>query len=162
MGQRGPKPRPKALRLLGQPSSTSRQPATVLAADPPHMPSGLSSEEQAAWAGVCAELASVPGLLAGADRGAIELVARLEPAMRAAAVVVREKGCVLESFDKAGVLKFVQTRPEATFYLKAVATLKALYAEMGLTPSGRSRVSLTPAAPTSKLDQFLAGGTRGA
>jgi P27 family predicted phage terminase small subunit len=126
------------------------------------MPEGLSPDEQAAWHGLLGELSSVPGLLARADRGVCELVARLEPAMRAAAVIVREKGSTMECVDKEGNLKFVQTRPEATFVLKTGALLKGLYAELGLTPSGRSRVSVSPAPAASKLDRFLGGGTHGA
>jgi P27 family predicted phage terminase small subunit len=119
------------------------------------MPSGLSDDEQAAWTQLVAEMSTVPGLLQRADRGCLELVARLQPAMRAAAVVVREQGSTVECFDKHGHLKFCQQRPEAGFYLKTAATLKALLAELGLTPSGRSRVSLSPAPAASKLDVFL-------
>jgi P27 family predicted phage terminase small subunit len=121
------------------------------------MPAELSAEEQVAWARVTSELASVPGLLVRADRGAIELVARLEPMLATAAVVVREHGSTFTCVAADGTVRFIQTRPEATFLLKTGALLKTLYAELGLTPSGRSRVSLTPAAPSSTLDQFLAG-----
>lgn len=164
MGRRGPKPLPKALKLLRHPVPVTRHPAAIVCDDPPTMPDGLSRDEEACWQGLVAEMATVPGLLARADRGALELAARLEPAMRAAAVVVRAKGSTVECFDQHGHLKFCQQRPEAGFYLKAVVTLKSLYAELGLTPSGRSRVSLTPAAAPSKLDAFLGkgGSKRGA
>ncbi len=162
MGRRGPKPTPKALRVLRHPTATSRSPAPVAAADPPTLPPDLSVEEQASWVRIIGEMGSIPGLLARADRGVIELVARLEPAMRAAAVVVREQGSTVVCCDKDGAVKFIQQRAEAQFLLKASSLLKGLYAELGLTPSGRVRVSLTPAAPTSKLDTFLAGGTHGA
>jgi len=59
-------------------------------------------------------------------------------------------------------VKFVQTRPEATFALKTATLLKGLYAELGLTPSGRSRVSVSPQPKASKLDSFLQGRQRGA
>ena len=93
-----------------------------------------------------------PSSLSRADRGVCELIARLEPMLRAAAIVVRAQGSTLTCLDKTGQVKFVQTRPEATFILKTAATLKGLYAELGLSPSGRCRVSLSPA---SKLDAFL-------
>jgi P27 family predicted phage terminase small subunit len=157
VGRRGPKPAPKALRLLRHPVATTRTPAAAPVADPAVMPAGLSDVEQAAWAGLQAELAAVPGLACRADRGACELVARLEPALRAAAVVVREQGSTLTVYDSEGAVRFVQTRPEATFALKAAALLKTLYGELGLTPSGRSRVSLTPAPAASKLDRYLQG-----
>ena len=159
MGRRGPKPQPQALRLLHHPAP-ARQPA-IPPNDPPRMPADLSADEIAAWDRLMSELSAVPGLASRADRGVCELVARLEPAMRRAAIVVREQGSTLESFDRDGNLKFVQTRPEATFALKTATLLKTLYAELGLTPSGRSRVNVTPTAPTSKLDAFLARGTDG-
>lgn len=121
------------------------------------MPDGLSTEEQTCWAGLMAELAAIPGLVTRADRGVCELVARLEPAMRAAAVVVRDEGSTVVCKDRDGLVKFIQQRAEASFLIKSAAALKSLYAELGLTPSGRCRVSLAPAAPTSKLDRFLSG-----
>jgi P27 family predicted phage terminase small subunit len=157
MGQRGPKPLPKALRLLRNAPPTTRHPATVLAADPPTMPAGLSAAEETCWHGLLAEMSSVPGLLARADRGVLELAARLEPALRAAASTLRDEGATLTVRDKEGQVRFVQTRPEASFVLKTGALLRTLYAELGLSPSGRCRVSLSAAPPASKLDQFLAG-----
>jgi P27 family predicted phage terminase small subunit len=153
---------PKALRLLRHATKATRQPAAVLATDPPMMPDGLNAAEQVCWAALMEELATVPGLATRADRGVCELVARLEPMLRKAAAVVRTKGSTLTCVDKDGLVKFVQTRPEATFVLKAAATLKGLYDQLGLSPSGRSRVALVPAAPTSKLDRFLAGRQHGA
>lgn len=154
MGRRGPKPVPKALRLLRNAPPATRHPPAA-ASDPPVMPSGLSADEQMSWRTLIAELETVPGLVARADRGIVELVARLEPMLRAAAIVVREQGSTLTCYDKTGAVKFIQTRPEATFVLKTAATLKGLYDVLGLSPSGRCRVSLTPAAATSKLDRFL-------
>lgn len=123
--------------------------------EPPTMPDSLAVDEQACWRGLMGELQAVPGLVTQADRGVCELLARLEPALRAAAVVVREQGSTLVCLDAEGRVKFVQTRPEATFMLKAGSLVKGLYSELGLTPSGRCRVSLTPAAAPSKLDSFL-------
>lgn len=162
MGRRGPKPMPKALKLLRHGATATRTPAQPQATDPPVMPAGLDEAEQACWHGLMAELAAVPGLISRADRGVCELVARLEPAMRRAAVVVREHGSTLTVTDADGNVRFIQTRPEAAFALKAGAQLKTLYAELGLSPSGRSRVSVSPAAGSSKLDHFLAAGKRGA
>jgi len=154
MGTRGPKPRPKALRLLRHGPTTTRHPARS-ADDPPLMPAGLSPDEQGCWTMLMAELATVPGLVSRADRGVCELVSRLEPMLRAAAVIVREKGSTIELRDKQGEIKFIQPRAEASFMLKTAATLKGLYAELGLSPSARTRIELTPAPPSSKLDRFL-------
>lgn len=157
MGRRGPKPTPKPLRVLKHSAATARHPMRDLGADPPAMPDGLSEAEQAAWTRLLTELSVVPGLVCRADRGLCELVARLEPQLREAAEAVREKGATLEVFDKAGNLRFTQTRPEATHVLKVASLLKSAYAELGLTPSGRSRVSVSPAPAASKLDTYLQG-----
>jgi hypothetical protein len=102
------------------------------------------------------ELASVPGLSTLADRGVCELVARLEPQLRAAAAVVRDSGPTFTVYTDEGLLRGIRARPETAFLLQAGGLLKALYSELGLTPSGRCRVALSPAAPSSKLDRFLA------
>lgn len=147
---------PRALRLLRQGVSPgTRTAGPVVLGGAPTMPAGLSDEETSCWDTLMAELATVSGLVSRADRGVCELIARLEPAMRAAAVVVREKGSTIECLDQHGAIKFIQQRAEAAFLLKSAATLKGLYAELGLSPSARTRVELSPAAPSSKLDQFL-------
>lgn len=98
----------------------------------------------------------MPGLLARADRGVIELLARLEPMIRTAAATVRDHGATVTLLDSDGNLKAVRARPDATFVLRAGALAKGLYAELGLSPSGRCRVALAP-EPSSKLDSFLRG-----
>lgn len=140
MGRRGPKPAAKGLRLMRGMVPSSRTPAAPSGA-PPVMPEGLSPEEQACWRGLLGELASVPGLSALADRGVLELLSRLEPMYRRAAGLVRTEGAA--------------AKVEAGFMLKTGALMRTLYSELGLSPSGRSRVSLTPAPPPSKLDAFL-------
>lgn len=154
---------PRALRLLGRGATTNMpRPTGAVAVDPPSMPVGLNAAERRAWEGLQAELSAIPGLISRADRGVCELVARLEPMIRAAAVVVRKHGSTLTCLDKAGQVKFVQTRPEATFLLKTGALLKGLYAELSLSPSGRSRVNVTPSPKPSRLDTYLQERSRGA
>jgi P27 family predicted phage terminase small subunit len=152
MGSRGPRPMPAALKVL-RGGSRQRRPATI--GDPPTMPAGLSEAEQACWTNLQTELASVPGLVSRADRGCCELIVRMEVAMRTAAVVVREQGPTFTVLDAEGHLRGIRTRPETAFLLKAGALLKTLYSELGLSPSGRCRVALSPAAPSSNLDLFL-------
>lgn len=159
MGKRGPRPLPGALKIL-RGGSRVRQPAVL--GDPPTMPADLSPAEAACWAGVLAELGAVPGLVSRSDRGVVELISRLEPALRTAAVVVREQGATFTVLDSKGQLRGIRSRPEAAFLLKAGALLKGLYSELGLSPSGRCRVALSPAAPASKLDAFLRDRHHGA
>lgn len=161
MAGRGPAPTPTALKVLRGAKRRNRSEPTPPSGEP-MMPADLSPAEIAAWRAVVAELQTVPGLLTVADRGVLELVARTEPIFRDCAAHVRDHGAVVVARDDKGVVKFLQTTPQAQLLVKLAAQLKSLYAELGLTPAGRSRLSLSPQKPTSRLDAFLGGGKRGA
>jgi P27 family predicted phage terminase small subunit len=151
---RGPAPVPSALRVLRgsrQPKVREPKPATGR----PKPPADLSPPERAAWLEVVRELELVPGLLSKADRGVLELLARQVPVWRECMAHVRAHGSSLIVRDEKGSVKFLQTTPEATLAVKLGASLKALYAELGLTPAGRTRVDLAPAPVADALSTFL-------
>jgi P27 family predicted phage terminase small subunit len=110
-----------------------------------------------AWQGLVGELSTVPGLLMKADRGILELAARVEVQHRAAAAVVRDQGSTLIVRDAEGAVRFAQARPEAGLMVKFGAQLKALYEALGLSPAGRSRLSLPrDPAPSGRWDVLRA------
>ena len=119
------------------------------------MPADLGETERAAWREVVRQAASVPGLLTKADRGVLELVARTLPVWREAMAHVRQHGGSLVVRDDKGAVKFLQTTPEMTIAIKLGASLKSWYAELGLTPAGRTRVDLAPAPVADALSTFL-------
>jgi P27 family predicted phage terminase small subunit len=133
---------PAALRVLRGKRVAKGTP--IAAVGLPRIPRDLSREERAAWRQLTTEMLTVPGLLARADRGVLELAARLAPMFRRAAIYVRDHGSTLEVLDDKGGVRFVQTRPEMTVVVKLSAQLKTIYTELGLSPSGRSRLSVTP------------------
>ena len=160
MAGHGPAPLPTALKVLrGAKRVNRREPSP--APGEPAMPADLDATEAACWCGLVAELRVVPGLLTVADRGVLELAARLEPMFREAARHVRKHGSTLVVRDDRGAVKFTQQTPQMGTVIKVGAQLKTIYAELGLTPAGRTRVSVTPARPASKLQAFL-GGKHGA
>jgi P27 family predicted phage terminase small subunit len=151
---------PTALKILrGRKRINRREPRPVPGR--PAMPRDLGPLERQAWRETIRLLESCPGLLTRADRAVVELIARTLPAWRAAMAHVREHGGVVVARTEKGTVQFVQVSPEMTIAIKLGAALKSLYAELGLTPSGRSRLSVSPAAGPSELDRFL-GGKRGA
>jgi P27 family predicted phage terminase small subunit len=150
---------PGALRVLTGKRAKRGEPAAVTGE--PTMPADLSREERAAWRQLIRELQTVPGLLARADRGVLELAARMTPMFREAARHVRENGSTLVARDERGAVKFVQTTPQGQMVVKLGASLKTIFAELGLTPSGRSRLSVSAASGPSRLDAFR-GGRHGA
>jgi len=127
----------------------------------PSMPADLGPEERAAWGETVRLLEAVPGLLTKADRGVLELVARQVPVWRECMRHVRAHGASLTVRDEKGGVKFLQQTPEMTVAIKLGAALKSLYAEVGLTPAGRTRVHATAAAPAlDELEGYLANGGR--
>jgi P27 family predicted phage terminase small subunit len=161
MAGRGPAPIPSALKVLRGSRRVNRN-EPIPPNGEPNPPADLAPAEFEAWRGVVGELQTVPGLLTLADRGVLELVARTEPVYRDCSAHVREHGSTVVVRDDKGVVRFVQASPQAQLLIKLAAQLKSLYAELGLTPAGRSRLTVAPQKPTSKLDAFLKGGRRGA
>jgi P27 family predicted phage terminase small subunit len=156
MAGRGPTPEPTALKVLrGSKRVNKREPKP--AAGRPTIPRDLSPLERAAWREVVMQLETVPGLLTKADRGILELLARTVPIFRDAARHVRDHGSTLVARDERGVVKFVQTTPQAALTVKLGPQIRALYAEVGLTPSGRSRLSVTPAKTEGSWRDALRG-----
>jgi P27 family predicted phage terminase small subunit len=154
MAGRGPAPVPSALRVLrGARPPKVREPKP--AAGRPKLPTDLSETEHAAWLETVRALERVRGLLTKADGGVVELVARQAPVWRECMRHVREHGPSLVVRDEKGAVKFLQTTPEMTIAIKLGASLKALYAELGLTPAGRTRVDLAPVPATDELTTFL-------
>lgn len=145
---------PSALRVLRgarPPKVREPKPATGR----PKLPADLSETEHAAWLETVRALERVRGLLTKADGGVVELVARQVPVWRECMRHVRAHGASLIVRDEKGAVKFLQQTPEMTIAIKLGASLKSLYAELGLTPAGRTRVDLAPAPAKDALSTFL-------
>ena len=159
MAGHGPAPMPRALKVLRGLRVTNKQEPTARGGRP-SPPTDLSVAERAAWGETVALLAHVPGLLTRAERGVVELVARTLPPWRDAMRHVREHGGSMTMRDEKGVVRFVQVTPEMTIAIKLGAALKSLYAELGLTPAGRTRIHVPAAPVVDELTKFLAKGAR--
>jgi P27 family predicted phage terminase small subunit len=156
----GPPKQPTAIRLLrGNPSKKA-----VTTAEPkppagvPTKPAGLPVDAGVIWDSTIALLADVPGLLTVADGPTVELFARTLARYRALEAFTEANGPVLCLRDDKGAVRFAQPSPQASLSAKLLPQIRGLAAELGLSPSARTRINL-PAAPVAdELTRFLAKG----
>lgn len=152
MGRRGPCPQPSAVtRLHGGRVRNKFEPKAK--GGEPVMPAGMGEAAQGTWGEIVAAMRAVPGLLAKSDPHAIEMAARLMAMWRESAAHVAEHGGIITVRDEKGVVKFTQPSPQASLVVKLAPQLKNLLAELGLTPSARSRLNL-PIQPKDEDDPF--------
>lgn len=135
---RGRKPKPTALKLVdgnpGKRSITGREPRPP--SDKPTCPAHLSPTAKAEWkrlAGVLNEI----GLLTRIDRTVLAAYCQAYGRWVEAEKKLAETPPLLKT--PAG---YVQTSPWITISNKQVELMTRLMAEIGLTPSARSRLSL--------------------
>jgi len=151
---RGRKPTPTALKILaGNPgkrplNSNEPRPAAAVPSCPRH----LNTEARREWRRITQELAAV-GLLTNLDRGAL-----------AAYCVAWARWCEAEQHlnTEGTVSKTPNGYPQQSPWLavanKSIEQLSKLAAEFGLTPSSRTRLSVTDAGAGDELERFINEG----
>ena len=117
------------------------------------MPDVVASDEiaSAKWEQLCVELEAL-GIIATCDVDLMEVYCVLFSQYRSALSSVRKTGLVLVTREDMGKSIEVKRNPFETVQNKTIATLAKLMAELGLTPSSRSRLA---AAPQEVGDPFL-------
>jgi len=151
MSTRGPKPKPRALRILDgdQPSRINPSEPRPLAV-PPMPPDDLDATGRAAWDRLAPMLSRL-GLLTEADGEALALYCRAAQVAARAEAQVRRYGLSMK--DGAGGRR---PNPAVAMAERARRDMLAVLTEFGLTPSSRSRVKVE-APPRDALADFLAG-----
>ena len=150
---RGRKPNPTHLKILA--NNPGKRPLNMN--EPVPAPGGmerppiwLNKRAKAEWRELLR--AAPPGLLTRLDRKAVALYCQTVAQIIALQEIVDEVG--LTFLSEKG---FVCQRPEIGMLNKEKAILIRLCAELGLTPSSRSRVKLIhDQKPKSKLAKFIA------
>lgn len=117
----------------------------------PPIPESIADDEVASkcWQSVCATLNEM-GILTIADASVMELYCVTYSQWRCLANVVKDGNC--STFTPSGG---VTTLPEANQVHKYAGTLLRLMAELGLTPSSRSRIHATPKEEDDPFTDFL-------
>lgn len=158
MGKRGPRKQPTTLRLLRGDRSKEGTPAgepQPLPGDltPPAHVQGAALEK---WNEVAPKLAAI-GLLTPND---LETLARyclyFEQFVKYAEQI--RKGLdVLVIRDKDGKVKYVQSTPAATMFVKLGQSMLRIEQEFGLTPSARASMNLPGGDVADELKRFIDG-----
>lgn len=158
MGKRGPRKQPTKLRLLrGDPSKEGRNadepipPAGPL--DPPSHVTGAALEK---WNEVAPQLQAMR-ILTTADRETLARYCLYFEQFVKYAEQVRRGLDVLVIRDDAGKVKYIQSTPAATMFVKLGQSLLRIEQEFGLTPSARAGMSVDNAAQESRLQKYLDG-----
>ncbi len=159
----GPPKTPTAIRLLrGNPSKEAirtgePKPAPGLPVKPIDLPAAAG----ALWDQTIAILAGVPGLVTTADGPTIEMFCRTLARYRELEAFVEANGPVLCLRDDKGAVRYAQPAPQASLAAKLLPQLRGLAAELGLSPSARTRIDLPAAAPVAdELEGYLKNGGR--
>lgn len=138
MGERGPAPKPTALRVLeGNPSHRplpKNEPKPELGV--PECPSWLPEDAQAEWHRVAPELSKL-GLLAKIDGSALAAYCAAYARWKLAEETLKVAGLTFNT--QAG---YVAQHPCVGMANKALAEMLRFGREFGLTPSSRGRMAL--------------------
>ena len=148
---RGRKPKPTHLRVIeGNPG---KRPINKKEAKPratiPAAPAHLSAVAKAEWKRISPELHKL-GLLTRIDRAALAAYCTAWGRWVDAEKMLREHG-VLVKTKKTG---FPMQSPYLAIANKAMDQMTRLLTEFGMSPSSRSRISVTDAAPADASDPW--------
>ncbi|HXH62644.1 MAG TPA: phage terminase small subunit P27 family [Gemmatimonadales bacterium] len=154
---RGRKPKPTALHLLTAEGGRTAGHRPLNADEPQpaaggmeRPPAWLNKRAKAIWRELMRD--APPGLLTRLDRKTAAMYCQSSARLEQVEQIIEEEGFTFMS-DKG----FVCQRPEAAIAKGLYGTITRLCAEMGLTPSSRSRVKVNrDQKPKSKLDKFIA------
>jgi P27 family predicted phage terminase small subunit len=144
---RGRKPKPTTLKLLhGNPGKRPLNEAEPTPpADRPERPAEMEGEAAAEWDRVCGLLETM-GLLSSADRAVIAAYCEAWGRWVNAEAMVRKLGAVIVTKEKT-----LYQNPYLAVANKALEQFCKIAAELGLTPSSRSRVKANKAPQKSGI-----------
>jgi P27 family predicted phage terminase small subunit len=147
---RGRKPTPTAIKLLKgyrrDRVNSDEPPATPAR---PDVPPGLDAVGRQQFARVC-DLLEPLRILSKADGPIVALYAHHFSRWRAAEAQVRKLGLLLDGARGTKI-----ANPAVRIAHEAAAAMARLLVELGMSPSARSRIRATPAAPADTLDTFI-------
>lgn len=147
---KGRKPLPTALKVLHGTRRPSRERA-LPKSEIPDAPPFLDIEARAEWGRLTAELHSA-GTITKADRALLAAFCQTWSRWTAAETALAETGPVVRSTAGAPMLN-----PYFSVSQRCLKELRAFAAELGLSPTSRTRLRST-GKPQSRLSEFLKNG----
>ena len=158
MPPRGSKPKPLARHRREGTFRRDRHEGSLPVADGqrPRQPDGLFPEAVTAWAEIVAELGRL-GILDSADGVLLETAAVCTGRFRQARALLAEEGLTTRG-DRGAVVN-----PLVRIELSAIAQVRQILSELGLSPTSRARLGLVEEAalPFADLGPSPRSGTTG-
>lgn len=160
MGQRGPKPKHPALKLVGGRGAAPGRKTGRVRKGAPSRPAWLVGEAAAEWDRLAPEL-DAAGLLAVVDTGILAAYCVAVADLKAATAEIEKNGrCYLEA-QQTSKGQTIGHRPRENPAVKhadsAARRIEKLGAALGLTPAARSRLESDAAdAPSSEGNKVVA------
>lgn len=153
---RGRKPKPTRLKLIaGNPGRRPLNPAEPrITASVPEPPPHLSDVALGEWHRLAPALARA-GVLTEFDRAALAGYCSSWASFVAGEEAIRETGHVIKGYRGSLVVN-----PHVRVRDRALELMARFAAELGLTPSSRSRIHATPDAGIDPADRFFAHAPR--
>lgn len=153
MGQRGPAPKPTALkRLEGNPGKralNTREPQFGVKAPP--CPRHLTAEARREWRRVARELLG-QGLLQTVDRAALAAYCQAWARWVEAEQQMAQPGFEMVITTDKG---YAHVSPWFQVATQSLKQMKAFLVEFGLTPASRSRIQVPERTEADEFEQFL-------
>ena len=163
MGQRGPAPKPTALKLLqGNPGKRRLNAWEPKPCDGvPRCPDWLDAEAKACWKRIVPQLKAM-GVLTLIDADALTNYCDTWSRWKRAVLFLKEKGDVYTIKDDDGKIKYISQLPQVAIARNLLAVLNRYQQEFGLTPAARSRIVLPEQGPANGIAEFLGFGAASA
>jgi P27 family predicted phage terminase small subunit len=151
MATPGPKPKPTHLKILhGNPGGRAlNKNEPKPRAKRPSCPRDFSDDAKKAWRSACTELEAM-GMLHSADRELLIVFCEAVAQHRQACRAVRTAGVLIKG-RSAGVIK----NPACQIVRDSAGTITRVAAELGLSPSARSRLSVPTADEDDLTRKYL-------
>lgn len=163
MGQRGPSPKPTALRVLqGNPGKTKlnpHEPQPAIAALDLPSPAWMTAKAREVWARLRPDLP----WLSVADVDMFAAYCSNYSRWREAEDFLEAHGLTFmvreaaTKKDELGKIKFIQQWPQVAIAQKCLLMLCKLGGELGLSPASRTRIHVEPEKPADKNSQRMFG-----
>jgi P27 family predicted phage terminase small subunit len=152
----GRRPKPTALRLLegnaGKRPLNKKEPKPKVGV--PVCPAYLSKRAKEAWGRIGGELETM-GVLTVADGTALEVLVLTYDEWRTAHDALADRGGALAYDCETETGTIVRAYPEVAIRADAAKRLRAMLTEFGLTPSSRSKVTVSGKEAEDPLDGWL-------
>ena len=152
----GRKPTPTNLKVLNGNPGKRPLPKNEPKPEPiaPACPEWLHDDAKAEWQRITPQLERL-GLLTQIDMATLAGYCESWAQYKKAVIFINKKGDVYPIKDAEGTIKYLQQVPQVSIANKALANIRAIAAEFGMTPSARGRIQVPGLDDESEMESLL-------